>query len=91
MGNKRILQLVVEAVLPLVLSAVALIGVVRGSDQDVPALIGRLQDEDKDVRIRAAMALHQIGPAAKEAVPALVNPPAVGVMLTSMQENSSSD
>ena len=37
----------------------------------VSALIAALKDENKDVRSWAAYALGKIGPAAKEAVPAL--------------------
>ena len=66
MGSKRILQLVVAAVLPLVLSAVALTGCEKGSDQGVPALIERLQDQDQQVRRYAAEALDKIGPAEEE-------------------------
>ena len=48
----------------------ALCGVSAGQE-DVPALIHKLKDKDKEVRTNAAFALGQIGPAAKEAVPAL--------------------
>jgi len=65
-------QSVVAAVLPLVLAAVTLTGVGRGSDQDVPALIKLLQDKHRQVRGSAARALGRMAPAAKEAVPAYV-------------------
>ncbi len=54
---------------PLVL--MALCGVSAGQE-DVPALIHKLKDEDRWVRLHAAFALGGIGPAAKEAVPALI-------------------
>ncbi len=48
----------------------ALCGVSAGQE-DVPALIHKLKDKDRRVRERAASALGKIGPAAKEAIPAL--------------------
>ena len=38
---------------------------------DVPALIEALKDKDIDIRLNAAYALGDIGPAAKDALPAL--------------------
>ena len=38
----------------------------------VSALVEALQDSEDDVRLRVTMALGQIGPAAKEAIPALI-------------------
>ncbi|MGZ4987837.1 MAG: HEAT repeat domain-containing protein [Limisphaerales bacterium] len=38
----------------------------------IPALIGLLRDEDRDVRACAAFCLHEFGPSASNAVPALV-------------------
>ena len=43
----------------------------RGRSRHVPALIALLKDEDSLVRRHAAAALGWIGPAAKEAIPAL--------------------
>ena len=40
--------------------------------ETVPALIEALQDEEKGVRITAALVLGSLGPAAKDAVPALI-------------------
>ncbi len=44
---------------------------VSAGQEDVPTLIHKLKDKDRQVRERAASALGKIGPAAKEAVPAL--------------------
>ncbi len=49
----------------------ALCGVSAGQE-DVPTLIHKLKDRDKEVRFNAAYAVGKIGPAAKEAVPALI-------------------
>jgi HEAT repeat protein len=72
MGSKRMRQSVVAALLPLVFSAVVSAAVGRGSNQDVPALITALRNQDKEIRRNAAQALGQIGPTAKEAVHALI-------------------
>ncbi len=50
----------------------ALCGVSAG-EEDVPALIRKLKDEDRQVRTNAAEALADIGPGAREAIPALID------------------
>ena len=65
-------QSIVAAVLPLILSALALGGFRKGSDQSVPVFITALEDKDADVRKEAARALAMMGPNAKEAVPTLI-------------------
>ena len=44
----------------------------EGAIDAVPALIQALKDENKDVRVNAAVALGQIGEGAKDVVPALI-------------------
>ncbi len=50
----------------------ALCGVSCGGQEDVPALIHKLKDNDKDVRWLAAFALGVIGPAADQALIAAI-------------------
>ena len=52
-------------------AASTLYGIGERGRAAVPALVAMLADEDKELRIAAAMALENMGPAAAEAVPAL--------------------